>query len=142
VEQRTYRASLRRGFSWGFWFLVLVVGWGLTLPDLAWGVRVLGAVMVALLVGYSLLMVCLRVVISDDRVLVRRFVRWKEYRMGDEFGVETRQPIWGSPDRDIVLRSQTSGRSRIPIDTFSEPDRAELIDGIEAILDQKAQRRT
>lgn len=98
--------------------------------------------MAALLVAYSLLIVCTRVVICDDRVLVRRITRWKAYRMGDEFGVESFQPSWGGPERTIVLRSDASGRSRIPIERFSDSDRAEVIDGIQAILGQKAQHRT
>jgi hypothetical protein len=118
VEPRTYRASLRRGFGWGFWFLVLAIVGVLAFPDVAWGARILGLVLAALLATYSILIVCTRVVISDDRVLVRRITRWRAYRLGDEFGLESFQPGLGGPERTIVLRSDASGRSRIPIERF------------------------
>jgi hypothetical protein len=75
-------------------------------------------VLAALLATYSILIVCTRVVISDDRVLVRRITRWRAYRLGDEFGLESFQPGLGGPERTIVLRSDASGRSRIPIERF------------------------
>lgn len=139
VALRVYVTSRKKILDWGFWFLTGCCAVCVFAGN-AWPIRLLGLGLATFLLYCVVSLLRTRVEISDEAVRVRRLVGWKVYRVGAEFGVETFQPRWGDPERNILLQSPASGRARIPYDRFSDSDQREIRDGIESVLGRKAQR--